>query len=157
LSILLLKPNSNSSISESSESKSENFFFSFELVCLSDIAAIAAGLSSKPVTGTGGGTVIEGGGITGTAAEAGGGITGTAAEAGGGITGTAAEAGGDDGIVLVDLGEAKRSSFSSVEMAAAAAPVGRVFLVGAARVLMGPFARSLNKQMFCFFDNRKIK
>lgn len=59
LSVLLApEPNSKSSISESSESKSENFFFSFRLVRL---AAIAAGFSGKPVTeGTADGGVATG-------------------------------------------------------------------------------------------------
>lgn len=68
----MLKPNNNSSMSESSESKSENFF-SFNLVCLSDIAiaAVAATvflvLSDKPVTDDGddeGAVVILGGETT---------------------------------------------------------------------------------------------
>ncbi len=57
MSILLLEPNSNSSVSESSESKSENFFFSFGFIRLLDLAAIAAVLFGKPVTGAGGGAV----------------------------------------------------------------------------------------------------
>ncbi len=119
MSILLLEPNSNSSISESSESKSENFFFSFELDCLWDIAAIAAVLSGKPVTGAGGGTAI-------------------------GEEITWAIGGEDNVAVLVELGKAKRSSFSFVE----AASVERGFLVGGVRVLTDNLARSLNKIMF---------
>jgi hypothetical protein len=46
--------------------------------------------------------------------------------------------------VLVELGKAKRSSFSFVE----AASVERGFLVGGVRVLTDNLARSLNKIMF---------
>lgn len=121
--LLVLEPNSNSSISESSELKSENFFFSFKLVCL---AAIAAGLSGKPVTGA----TTEGGEAIGTFAGAGEGSFGTAVEA------------GDDVVLFVGFGVEKKVSSSLVEASATAT---RRFLEGAARVLVGPLARSFSK------------
>lgn len=113
MSILLFKPNSNSSISESSELKSENFFFSFDLVFLSDILAIAADLFGKPVSET----VVVGEVTTGTVLGVG--VVVVAVVTGVGF------------VVLVVEDEAKKSSVSLVGSAGAAVLDARVLDVGA--------------------------
>ena len=60
-SVLLLEPNSTSSTSESSESKSENFFLSFAGTGSAFLAAAAAE-GGKPVATGGKGTTVGAGG-----------------------------------------------------------------------------------------------